>query len=329
MREQLPNSMWKPDSRGIARMISQRLRLDTFGHRSRVIYGMIFTGSVLTLLFVLSQFGEFLPAIISGLFGGYKVGMFGILTVGAGSVLGRFWKKSPDGRNASGFEANEATPTLVLSTVRSNSAWLLIRSGKNPGQALDIGGDSVIIGSGMDSDVRIEDDSISESHAVIKEIDGMYMLSDLGTRTGTWVNGKLQSGVVLEEGNIITIGNTKMTFLQTSSKVKNNDIEEPQIIGATLFVRAGSNSGKSFQIGIGDTVIGNDPTASNIKLDDPAVSKRHAKIRVMSKVCRLYDLGSTNGTDVDGTKLDGVTLRDGDVIKFGKVEVRFVRESMR
>ena len=93
----------------------------------------------------------------------------------------------------------------------------------------------------------------------------MYMLSDLGTRTGTWVNGKLQSGVVLEEGNIITIGNTKMTFLQTSSKVKNNDIEEPQIIGATLFVRAGSNSGKSFQIGIGDTVIGNDPTASNIK----------------------------------------------------------------
>lgn len=48
----------------------------------------------------------------------------------------------------------------------------------------------------------------------------------------------------------------------------------------------------------------------------------------MSRVCCLYDLGSTNGTDVDGRNVGGVALNDGDVIKLGKIEVRFVRESV-
>lgn len=45
-------------------------------------------------------------------------------------------------------------------------------------------------------------------------------------------------------------------------------------------------------------------------------------------MCRLYHLGSTNGTDVDGRNVGGVSLNDGDVIKLGKIEGRFVRESV-
>jgi pSer/pThr/pTyr-binding forkhead associated (FHA) protein len=163
---------------------------------------------------------------------------------------------------------------------------------------------------------------------LIKAVDGMYTVSDMGTRTGTWVNDKLQAGVVLKDGSKITVGTTKLIFSQTYGKVKADDSEDKQITGATLFVKAGSNIGESFQVGLGDTVIGSEP-GMGVELGDRTVSKRHVLLRVMSRVCRLYDLGSTNGTDVDGTKLDGVTLRDGDVIKFGKVEVRFVRESMR
>ena len=48
----------------------------------------------------------------------------------------------------------------------------------------------------------------------------------------------------------------------------------------------------------------------------------------MSRVCRLYHLGSTNGTDVDGRNVGGVALNDGAVIKLGKIEVRFDRESV-
>ena len=45
-------------------------------------------------------------------------------------------------------------------------------------------------------------------------------------------------------------------------------------------------------------------------------------------MCRLYHLGSNNGTDVDGRNVGGVALNDGGVIKLGKIEVRFVRESV-
>jgi len=50
-------------------------------------------------------------------------------------------------------------------------------------------------------------------------------------------------------------------------------------------------------------------------------------VRAMSRVCHLYDLGSTRGTEADGKNLGGVAVSDGDVIKVGKIRVRFVRES--
>ena len=45
-----------------------------------------------------------------------------------------------------------------------------------------------------------------------------------------------------------------------------------------------------------------------------------------SCVCRLYDLGSTNGTKVDGADLSGVVLQNGYLLKFGETELQFVHE---
>ena len=50
-------------------------------------------------------------------------------------------------------------------------------------------------------------------------------------------------------------------------------------------------------------------------------------IGAMSCVCHLNDLASTTGTEADGRNLGGVAVSDGDVIKAGKIGVRFVRES--
>ena len=73
-------------------------------------------------------------------------------------------------------------------------------------------------------------------------------------------------------------------------------------------------------------VIGSNPGDSGAQIDDPSISQRHALLRSLTKVCRLYDLASTNGTRVDDTELDGVVLKNGDVLKFGSVEVQFVHE---
>ena len=62
---------------------------------------------------------------------------------------------------------------------------------------------------------------------------------------------------------------------------------------------------------------------NSIQLDDNSVSGRHAELIVVSESCYLKDLGSTNGTLVNGQAVTGVQLRAGDRIRFGKVEASF------
>ncbi|MCD5399778.1 MAG: FHA domain-containing protein [Dehalococcoidia bacterium] len=112
-----------------------------------------------------------------------------------------------------------------------------------------------------------------------------------------------------------TVRNVKNRFRRTSDSRGN------------VFRQGRANIRESFQVGLGDTVIGIDPGESGVKLDDRTVSKRHPMIGAMSRVCHLNDLGSTTGTEADGRNLGGVAVSDGDVIKAGKIGVRFVRES--
>ncbi|HEX4668047.1 MAG TPA: FHA domain-containing protein [Chthoniobacterales bacterium] len=60
-----------------------------------------------------------------------------------------------------------------------------------------------------------------------------------------------------------------------------------------------------------------------IQIDDPSVSGRHAQLSLIDERFQLKDLGSTNGTWVNGETVTDVFLRVGDRLRFGKVEARF------
>jgi len=61
-----------------------------------------------------------------------------------------------------------------------------------------------------------------------------------------------------------------------------------------------------------------------VPLNDQNVSRRHAEIRPNRQHYVVVDLGSTNGTMVNGTRIHGETaLSDGDIISFGSTYVRF------
>jgi hypothetical protein len=60
-----------------------------------------------------------------------------------------------------------------------------------------------------------------------------------------------------------------------------------------------------------------------ITLGDPNVSRRHAEIRPAGTGYRLTDLGSTNGTLVNGQRAHEHQLVDGDVLQFGATEIVF------
>ena len=62
---------------------------------------------------------------------------------------------------------------------------------------------------------------------------------------------------------------------------------------------------------------------SNIVLADPNVSRNHAEIRPHGDSFLVIDLGSTNGTKVNGVRVDQHILQDGDKLSFGNTHMYF------
>ena len=74
------------------------------------------------------------------------------------------------------------------------------------------------------------------------------------------------------------------------------------------------------------TVIGRDELA-DIVLDDPGISRRHCEVRVTNDgphlVTSIRDLGSTNGTFVNGQRITSTRLDEGDQITVGRTQAVF------
>jgi hypothetical protein len=67
--------------------------------------------------------------------------------------------------------------------------------------------------------------------------------------------------------------------------------------------------------------------AADVRFDDPTVSRRHALIVRQADGVRLLDDRSLNGVFVNGARVDGKTLRDGDEIIVGRYRLLFVTVS--
>ena len=77
-----------------------------------------------------------------------------------------------------------------------------------------------------------------------------------------------------------------------------------------------------------DVCIGRD-SKCGISIDDPFMSQRHAEIIVRDGVCYISDMGSTNGTFINGNELSGepLELLNGDKLQVGQLSFIFVTDS--
>src|SRR3981081_976220 len=69
------------------------------------------------------------------------------------------------------------------------------------------------IGRGEQNDLRLNDGSVSRYHAFLRRVDGRYLLSDVGSQNGTFVNDRRVHGPsALDSGDRIRAGTTELTF---------------------------------------------------------------------------------------------------------------------
>ncbi len=85
-----------------------------------------------------------------------------------------------------------------------------------------------------------------------------------------------------------------------------------------LVLKSGPNTGQAFNLETSEIVIGRDINATFV-INDPEVSRRHARLSLQGANYVIEDLGSTNGTMVSGQRLAGpYILRPGEMITFGE-----------
>ena len=94
-----------------------------------------------------------------------------------------------------------------------------------------------------------------------------------------------------------------------------------------LKVQKGPNAGQTYPLTKRVTVIGRDPSA-DISLNVNFISRRHMRIGVQKDVVFIEDMGSSNGTFVNGKRIPPkqiVTLDNGDTLGVGP-ELQFLVE---
>jgi len=91
----------------------------------------------------------------------------------------------------------------------------------------------------------------------------------------------------------------------------------PGFSGYALIVASGQRRGQHWALIEGTTRVGRDPH-DGIFLDDITVSRHHAEFAIEGETLVVRDLGSTNGTYVNGVRLDSSALHAGDEVIIGR-----------
>jgi pSer/pThr/pTyr-binding forkhead associated (FHA) protein len=197
-------------------------------------------------------------------------------------------------------------------------------------------GATATIGRMDSNDICIPEQHVSRQHAVINYRDGVFMLTDLGSANGTFVNDRrLDAPFPLASGDEIRL---YVPLLNFSAAVTAEDErlarEHGTFITPTsrtgrgqLIVTTGAQEGSTIPLLVNKVTVGRATSKADweIALQDPAVSRPHAQLQFIDGVWMITDLGSANGTIVNGTLIadKGRMLRDGDIIAFGATLVLF------
>jgi pSer/pThr/pTyr-binding forkhead associated (FHA) protein len=112
-------------------------------------------------------------------------------------------------------ETGELIPVELEDVVAREGAALVIRAGGGRvGESFPVEGDRMSIGRRPDSEVFLDDVTVSRDHALIVERNGAFHLDDLGSLNGTYVNRSRIESHRLSDGDELQVGKYKLTFLQ-------------------------------------------------------------------------------------------------------------------
>lgn len=183
--------------------------------------------------------------------------------------------------------------------------------GKKP-RRHPLGERPVLVGRDAACDVVLESQDVSRRHARFFLRGGAPVVEDLGSANGVYVRGaRIEQASEVAPGAPIEIGGVKVALAAA----------EPEGVGAGARLR-----GKGGEIRLPARAKLGRGEECDVVLDDESVSREHAELARDSRgFYRLGDLGSANGTFLDGKPVgkEAVLVPDGARLRLGDVELQF------
>lgn len=209
-----------------------------------------------------------------------------------------------------------AMATQLLSSAQGGM-HLAVKWMGGSSEKYEITKDAVRVGRAPDNDIVINHPAVSGHHLSLSITPAGTAITDLNSTNGTQVNGQLITpgqAQTMHVGDVIRIGDL------TGNWVSLVWVDEAGEAIRTMSL------GKLDLTNVTSALIGRDP-AAYLPLNHPTVSFRHAMIEKQASRLVVRDLNSTNGTFINGKRIQQAPLTSGDVIQIGPFKL--VYDAMR
>lgn len=187
--------------------------------------------------------------------------------------------------------STEAKPYPKLREASSGREFLL-KAGTN------------LVGRDPTADILLSDGTVSRRHAQVIIEENTAFVEELGSTNGTKVNGQpisVGERIPLGTGAEVRFGNITL-ILDLPEDFETPQVAVPSSEDVAAYLVSATDPGQRYPLRVGANKIGR-RDSNDIVLPDPYVSGQHAMLEISGATARLTDLGSTNGTFIEGNRL--------------------------
>jgi ABC-type multidrug transport system ATPase subunit len=189
---------------------------------------------------------------------------------------------------------------------------------------------TITIGRAPDVDIRIAEEFVSGHQAKLEKEGDTYRFIQLGKTNPTFYQGKAIESHLLQDGDILFIGPEKgprVSLQYEGAKANNSQVT---LSGQSTITGQPQEGGRFLGAATLDKkiILGRDPKNA-IVLESMHISRQHAFVEPQNDRHIIKDLGSTNGTYVNGERVTERKLQEGDVIRIGHFKLIYQGNELR
>lgn len=190
----------------------------------------------------------------------------------------------------------------------------------------------VTLGRDKSNTIVIDNEGVSVFHAEIRNEGGKIWLVDCGSVNGTYLNDhRVAEKIELKAGDRLRLHTVALDIVDPQHQTVPHipagttlapKLESPQIAQWQIKALTGTLSGRMFPI-TSTQVVGREP-GCDIVVTGAHVSRRHAEFSIRAGCLWVKDLGSSNGTFINGKRVEETALANADEVKCDAMTFRVV-----